>query len=196
MEEEKLLASHGSIHKYMKSLVLRMVGPESLREKLLHEMDVATQRHLRLWTTGGGVQVLDASHTHMLFEFVVGKLLSYDEAKQSKKLGDNYKPFKDGLVSLPLNIPGTTFHACMQAHTRAMKAIEEIYLERKASKLPGNDFLDHIIEETKKEDAFLTDTNITKLLFVLLLAGYESTSQAVTLVTKFIAEHYNNLYLN
>ena len=74
-----------------------------------------------------------------------------------------------------------------------MKTIEEIYLERKASKMPVNDFLDHIVEETKKDDTFLNDDNVVKLLFTLLLAGYESTSQAVTLVTKFIFEHPNVL---
>ncbi|KAK4848091.1 hypothetical protein QYF36_009214 [Acer negundo] len=50
----------------------------------------------------------------MLLELVAGKLLSYDESKQAKKLEENYKTFKDGLVSLPLNIPGRNFHACMQ----------------------------------------------------------------------------------
>ncbi|KAK3194882.1 hypothetical protein Dsin_026192 [Dipteronia sinensis] len=192
MVGEKLLASHGSIHRYMKNLVLRMVGSESLRVKLLHEMDVATQRHLRSWATDGRVHVIDASQK-MLLELVAGKLLSYDESKQAKKLGENYKTFKDGLVSLPLNIPGTTFHASIQAQKRAMKTIEEIYLERKASKIPMNDFLDHIVEEAKKEDTFLNDTNVVKLLFSLLLAGYDSTSQAVTLVTKFISEHPNVL---
>ncbi|KAK1560148.1 hypothetical protein Q3G72_022867 [Acer saccharum] len=186
--DEKLLASHGSIHKYMKNLILSFVGPESLRTKLLHQMDVATQRHLHSWATDGCVDVKDAS-PKMLFEFVAGKLLSYDEAKQSKKLGENLKTFKDGLTSIPLNIPGTTFHGCIQAHKRAMKAIEEIYLERKASKIPGNDFLDNIIAETTKKDTFLNDTNVTKLLFAILLAGYESTSQAVTLVTKLVADH-------
>ncbi|KAK1560912.1 hypothetical protein Q3G72_032343 [Acer saccharum] len=116
---EKLLASHGSIHRYMRNLVLRMVGSESLKVKLLHEMDVATQRHLRSWATDGRVHVIDASQK-MLIELVAGKLLSYNESKQAKKLGENYKTFKDGLVSLPLNIPGTTFHACMQKEHEAI----------------------------------------------------------------------------
>ncbi|TXG62801.1 hypothetical protein EZV62_009795 [Acer yangbiense] len=59
--------------------------------------------------------------------------------------------------------------------------------------MPVNDFLDHIVEETKKEDTFLNDTNVVNLLFGLLLAGYESTSHAITLVTKFISEHPNVL---
>ncbi|KAI9180168.1 hypothetical protein LWI28_001917 [Acer negundo] len=192
MVGEKLLASHGSIHRYLRNLVLRMVGSESLRVKLLHEMDVATQRHLRSWATDGRVHVIDASQK-MSLELIAGKLLSYNESKQAKKLGENYKTFKDGLVSLPLNIPGTTFHASMQAQKRAMKTIEEIYLERKASRIPANDFLDHIVEETMKEDTFINDTNVVKLLFSLLFASYESISQAVTLVTKFISEHPNVL---
>ncbi|KAK2650409.1 hypothetical protein Ddye_017898 [Dipteronia dyeriana] len=83
MVGEKLLASHGSIHRYMKNLVLRMVGSDSLRVKLLHEMDVATQRHLRSWANDGRVLVIDASQK-MLLQLVAGKLLGCDESKQAK----------------------------------------------------------------------------------------------------------------
>lgn len=44
--EQSLLAYHGVFHKYLKNLTLTMIGPESLKEALLHEMDVATQKHL------------------------------------------------------------------------------------------------------------------------------------------------------
>ena len=60
MVGEKTLASHGSIHRYLRNLVLRMVSSETLKVKLLHEMDVATQRHLRSCATDGRVHVIDA----------------------------------------------------------------------------------------------------------------------------------------
>lgn len=59
-----------------------------------------------------------------------------------------------------------------------MKTVEEICLRRKDSKMSGNDYLDSIIEEANKHD-FLNDNSVTKLVFVILFAGYEATSQAV-----------------
>ena len=50
----------------------------------------------------------------MIFEYFAKKLISYDESKASRKLRENYKAFMDGLISFPLNIPGTAYHACLQ----------------------------------------------------------------------------------
>ena len=50
----------------------------------------------------------------MILEYFAKKLISYDESKALRKLRENYKAFADGLVSFPLNIPGTAYHACLQ----------------------------------------------------------------------------------
>ena len=44
--EQSLLAYHGVFHKYLKNLTLTMIGPESLKEVLLHEMDAITRNYL------------------------------------------------------------------------------------------------------------------------------------------------------
>ena len=54
----------------------------------------------------------------MIFECFAKKLLSYEESKASKKLMENYIAFLDGLMSFPLNIPGTTYRACLKVCTR------------------------------------------------------------------------------
>ncbi|RVW85178.1 Cytochrome P450 708A2 [Vitis vinifera] len=46
MGEQSLLAYHGVFHKYLKNLTLSMIGPESLKEVLLHEMDAVTRKYL------------------------------------------------------------------------------------------------------------------------------------------------------
>ncbi|KAL5792481.1 hypothetical protein ACOSP7_001075 [Xanthoceras sorbifolium] len=184
--EDSLLAKHGNPHKYIKNLALHFVGPENLKAKLLHEMDVATQRHLHSWATNGSVEVKDACR-NMMFEFVAKKLMSYDETNDSRKLGDHMKKFMNGLIAFPLNIPGTAFHASVKGHKKIMKEFEDMYEERRASNVPGNDFLDYMVEDSKKENTLLNDPKvISKLLFAVLLAGYDSTSQALTLATKFI----------
>ena len=46
MGEQSLLAYHGVFHKYLKNLTLSMIGPESLKEVLLHETDAITRKYL------------------------------------------------------------------------------------------------------------------------------------------------------
>ena len=59
-------------------------------------------------------QNIDLITLQMIFKYLAKKLISYDESKASRKLRENYKAFMDGLVSFPLNIPGTAYHACLQ----------------------------------------------------------------------------------
>ncbi|CBI38770.3 unnamed protein product, partial [Vitis vinifera] len=165
MGEQSLLAYHGVFHKYLKNLTLSMIGPESLKEVLLHEMDA------------------------MVFEYFAKKLFGYEEAKASKKLRESYKAFLDGLISFPLNIPGTAFHACLKGRENAIKVINNVINERKSSQKLCHDFLDFLLEEAKSKDTILNEAIIVDLVFLLLFASYETTSEAITLVMKFLSDH-------
>lgn len=53
----------------------------------------------------------------MIFEYFAKLLIGYDEEMAPKgKLRDNFQAFMDGLISFPLNIPGTAYHACLQVN--------------------------------------------------------------------------------
>ncbi|KAJ4727017.1 Cytochrome P450 [Melia azedarach] len=151
-------------------------------------MNEATRRHLQSWAELGAVDVKEVA-SDMIFEYFSRKLISYDEKKNQRKLRENYTAFIEGLISFPLNIPGTKFHACIQGRNSAIKVIKEIYEQRKASNKPGNDFLDHILEEVAREDTILNEAIAIDLIFVLLFATYETTSAAITLLTKYIFDH-------
>ena len=58
---QNFLSQHGSIHKYLRSLVLHLTGREILRQKFLHEIDQTTRAHLHSWASSPGtVNVRDA----------------------------------------------------------------------------------------------------------------------------------------
>ncbi|KAI8005253.1 Cytochrome P450 87A3 [Camellia lanceoleosa] len=129
----------------------------------------------------------------MIFEYFAKKLFSYDDKEGLKKLRANYKAFLNGFILFPLNIPGTAYYACMQGRKNVVKVIKDVFKERKQSQVPRHDFLDHLLEEVKKEGTFLTEEIAMDLVFVLLFATYETTSTAVTFATKFLADHPSTL---
>ncbi|KAL7204284.1 hypothetical protein ACSBR2_017369 [Camellia fascicularis] len=186
--DQSLLQYHGLFHKYLKNLILKLTGRENLKETLLHEMDGHTSRSMHSWASNGNFDVKDGI-AEMIFEYFAKKLFSYDDKEGLKKLRANYKAFLDGLISFPLNIPGTAYYACMQGRKNVVKVIKDAFKERKQSQVPHHDFLDHLLEEVKKEGTFLTEEIAMDLVFVLLFATYETTSTAVTFATKFLAEH-------
>lgn len=55
--------------------------------------------------------------------------------------------------------------------------------------MTGHDFLDRVLEEVEKENAVLNDSNAIDLLLVLLFAAFETVSQSITLITKYLADH-------
>ncbi|KAL6322222.1 hypothetical protein AAG906_005175 [Vitis piasezkii] len=95
MGEQSLLAYHGVFHKYLKNLTLSMIGPESLKEVLLHEMDAVTRKYLHSCSSYASFD--------MVFEYFAKKLFGYEEAKL----------FLMALYHFPKH-PGTAFHACLK----------------------------------------------------------------------------------
>ncbi|XVF33398.1 hypothetical protein REPUB_Repub17cG0165200 [Reevesia pubescens] len=186
--EESLLVHHGNVHKFLKNLILRLVSPENLKAKVLSGMDEATRMHLGSWASIGNIDVKEGT-SKMIFEYFTKILIGYDEELAPKgKLRDSFQAFFDGLISFPLNIPGTAYHACLQGRKNACKVIKDIFEKRKASKTPCNDFLDHVLKELESEDPFLTEQAAIDLIFVLLFASHETTSAASTSAIKFISE--------
>lgn len=50
----------------------------------------------------------------MIFDLTAKKLISYDPEKSSENLRENFEAFIKGLISFPLDIPGTAYHKCLQ----------------------------------------------------------------------------------
>ncbi|PON85217.1 Cytochrome P450, E-class, group IV [Trema orientale] len=185
---DAFLGQHGVIHKYIRNLVLHIVSPEKLKENLLSELDKAISTRMLSWATQGIVDMKQAS-SNLLFEFFVKKAISYDESKNSKKLKEKYNAFLDGLISFPLNIPGTAYHACLKGRKDALKVIKDILEDRKASKTNNDDFLDYLLGELKKENALLNEKMVIEMVFILLFGSYESTSTLIALTVKFVFDH-------
>ena len=52
----------------------------------------------------------------MIFDLTAKKLISYDSEKSPENLRENFVAFMKGLISFPLNIPGTAYHKCLQVY--------------------------------------------------------------------------------
>ncbi|XP_043717919.1 cytochrome P450 87A3-like [Telopea speciosissima] len=187
--EESLISVHGFVHKYLRSLILSIFGSENLKEKLLPAMEQQTIKHLKFWTSQDSIE-LKYGISSMIFELVAKKLISYDEEISSKKLLESFMIFIRGLISFPLNVPGTTYYKCLQGQKKIMKMLKELLDERVASpEKQHGDFFDIIIKEIKKEGSLLSERIALHLLFTLLFASYETTSEVLAFGMKMLEEH-------
>ncbi|KAF4403914.1 hypothetical protein G4B88_014370 [Cannabis sativa] len=115
---------HGFMYKYLKNMVLNLFGPESLK-RMLNEVEQTTNRNLQHWSTQNMVE-LKESTARMIFDLTAKKLISYDGNNSSENLRENFVAFIQGLISFPLNIPGTAYHKCLQLLTDHPLVLKEL----------------------------------------------------------------------
>ncbi|KAJ6393726.1 hypothetical protein OIU77_023041 [Salix suchowensis] len=184
---------HGFMYKYLKNMVLNLFGPESLK-KMLPEVEQTASKRLQLWSRQESVELKEATAT-MIFDLTAKKLISYDQENSPENLRDNFVAFIQGLISFPLDIPGTAYHECLQGRKRAMRMLKNLLQERRANpRKHESDFFDFMLEELQKEKTILTEEIALDLMFVLLFASFETTSLALTSAVKFLSD--NPLVLN
>ncbi|KAM0858203.1 hypothetical protein ACQ4PT_047983 [Festuca glaucescens] len=184
----------GTMFKYLKNMVLRFFGPESLRESILRDVEHAVCSSLCTWSTLPAVELKEAVST-MVFELSANKLLGL-EPSRSKVLRKSFFDFVRGLISFPLYLPGTAYYACMQGRMSAMGVLRQVLEERKRSAQalgggarPHGDFLDYVVQEITKEKPVLTEGMALDLMFLLLFASFHTTSLALTLAVKLLSDH-------
>ncbi|KAJ6345491.1 hypothetical protein OIU78_008196 [Salix suchowensis] len=188
LEGETSLNVIGKVHRYIRSITLNHFGVESLKESLLPKIEDMLHTNLSKWATQGPVDIKHVISV-MVFNFTASKILGYDAENSKEKLSDNYTRMMNNFISLPLNIPGTSFHQCMQDREKMLKMLKDTLMERlnDPSKRRG-DFLDQAIDDMETEK-FLTVDSITHLLFGILFASFESISTILTLTFKFLSEN-------
>ncbi|KAJ6716240.1 CYTOCHROME P450 26 [Salix koriyanagi] len=163
-EGESKVTAIGRVHRYLRGITLNHFGGESLREKMLPQIEVAVNDNLCNWSTQGPVEVKSAI-SRMIFNFTAKVAFGYDvETSKGEKI-ENLPNFIKSLMSFPLNIPGTTFHKCMK----------DIFLIKPL-------MIWH-------QRSFLTEDFIAELAFGILFAAFESVSTTLTLAIKFLAEN-------
>ncbi|XP_031273121.1 cytochrome P450 87A3-like [Pistacia vera] len=178
---------HGFMYRYLKNMVLNLFGPESLR-KMLPEVEQVACRKLQRWSSQDTVELKEATAS-MIFDLTAKKLISYDQDNSSENLRENFVAFIQGLISFPLDIPGTAYHKCLQGRQRAMKMLKNMLQERRENpRKHRTDFYDYVLEELQKETTILTEAIALDLMFVLLFASFETTSLALTLAVKFLSD--------
>ncbi|GMY34189.1 cytochrome P450 87A3-like [Fagus crenata] len=180
--------AHKNIHKYLRNLILGSFGPEVLKDKMLPKLEDAINQRLLGWSKLSSLEV-KKSTSSLIFDFTAKQLFSYEAEKSSENIGESFTNFLQGLMSFPINIPGTAYYNCLQNQKKAINLITSVLEERKQNpELRKGDFLDQILADMKTE-TFLNDNFITYMMFGLLLASFETISSTLTLAIKLINDH-------
>ncbi|XP_059627233.1 beta-amyrin 16-alpha-hydroxylase CYP87D16-like [Cornus florida] len=177
------------VQKYVRSLVLNHFGAGSIREKLLPQFHEVVRETLCAWSRQDSLEMKSAA-AKMTLDFGAKQLFSYDPEEWPEKLSDLFKNFEQGLMSLPLNIPGTAHHRCLMNHKKVSNMMRDELRRRLAStdKRHQEDLLDHFIRDMNTEQ-FLAEDFIVQHMFGFLFIIFDSVSTSIALAIKLLAEH-------
>ncbi|KAK4431191.1 cytochrome [Sesamum alatum] len=179
-----------SSRKYTRSLTLNHFGVEALKGKLLPQIEVMVHKTLSNWSSRESVEVKSETVT-MAIDFAARQIFSGDLENAPLKISDMFRDLVEGLMSFPINLPGTAHHKCLQIHKKVREMMREVLRKRLAEgerRHGHGDLLDHIIED-KKTETFLNEDFIVQLMFGLLFVTSDSISTTLALAFKLLAEH-------
>ncbi|CAL5376912.1 unnamed protein product [Camellia sinensis] len=179
----------GNVQKYMRNTTLSWFGVEGIRVNLFSQIEQVIQTTLRHWSTN---QIVDVKHdaASMIFDFTLKQLISYDWEKSSEKpLSKRFSSLLHGLLCLPLDIPGTTFHQTVKDRKEMLSIMRDAIVERMNS--PNKiqmDFFDTVMEDLKTQK-FVTPDFLSNFMFGILFSNYEPITSVILLSLKLLSEH-------
>ncbi|XP_022726427.1 cytochrome P450 87A3-like [Durio zibethinus] len=178
------------VHKYVRNLILSHFGVESLKETLLSPLEATVRETISTWSNQESVEVKDAVSA-MAFDFATREIYSSDAENFSQNLREKFTCLSRGLLSFPLNIPGTTYNKCLKNRKAALDLLSMLVKKRRASPDQMHkkvDVLDHVLQDMTSEK-FLTEDFIVQLMFGLSFVSFETVSGAATMLINLLGNN-------
>ncbi|XP_043709535.1 cytochrome P450 90B1-like [Telopea speciosissima] len=183
-----MLVLVGDMHRDMRMISLNFMSNFRLRTHLLPEVERHTLLVLRSWKENSLFSAQDEAKK-FTFNLMAKHIMSMDPGKpETEQLKREYITFMKGVVSAPLNFPGTAYWKALQSRTTILKVIERKMEERIPKR---NDFdecervEDDLLGWVLKNSNLSTE-QILDLILSLLFAGHETSSVAISLAIYFL----------
>nr|GMC57576.1 cytochrome P450 90B1 [Ipomoea batatas]GMC62635.1 cytochrome P450 90B1 [Ipomoea batatas] len=178
-----MLVLVGEMHRDMRSISLNFLSNARLRTQLLKEVEKHTLLVLGSWQENSVICAQDEAKK-FTFNFMAEHIMSLEPGNvETEKLKKEYITFMKGVVSAPLNFPGTAYRKALQSRSTILKFIERKMEERGQGimKEQDNDLLGWVLNNSS-----LSKEQILDLVLSLLFAGHETSSVAIALAIFFL----------
>lgn len=119
--------------------------------------------------------------------------MSVVDANHVAKLGNRFHMVASGIISVPIDIPGTPFNKAIKAAKAIRKELLQIIRQRKVDLGEGKasatqDILSHMLTTCDENGQFMNELDIADKILGLLIGGHDTASVACTFIVKFLAE--------
>ncbi|KAK4266698.1 hypothetical protein QN277_027579 [Acacia crassicarpa] len=187
-----LVTKVGYDAKTMRKLLMSFLNPEALKNYLA-KMDSVACCHINTHWQGKEVVLVYPTVKQYAFELACCLFASIEDPTQVSRLSPQFDEFLKGVISFPINLPGTRFHCAMKAANAIRELLKLIIKKRrvdleenKAS--PTQDLLSHLLVTPDSSGRFLTEIEIIDNILLLLFAGHDTSRSVITSVIKYLGQ--------
>ncbi|KAL3518913.1 hypothetical protein ACH5RR_021502 [Cinchona calisaya] len=181
--------------KTMRKMLSNFLNPDAFMRLYSKKIDLVTQQHIRIHWQGKEEVIVFPTAKLYTFELACCLFLSLEDPNRIAKLAAKFNIFLEGLISNPINFPGTRFYQAHRATAAIKKELVEIVRERRVAlemgrASPSQDLLSHLlVTPIENSGAFISETIIVNNILMLLFAGHDTSTSAITWLVKSLGEH-------
>lgn len=179
----------------------QFLKPEAL-ERYISIMDHIAQRHFADdWENKNEVFVFSLTKRYT-FWLACRLFLSIDDPHHVAKLAGPFHCVASGVISMPINLPGTKFNRAIKAANFVREEVVKIIRRRKidlagGKASPMQEILSHMLLASDENGEFMGEMDIADKIIGLLVGGHDTASATCTFIVKFLAEFphiYHKVY--
>ncbi|KAF8400112.1 hypothetical protein HHK36_013408 [Tetracentron sinense] len=187
--------------KKMRSMLPGFLKPEAL-QRYIGLMDGIAQRHFESnWDNKQEVIVFPLAK-RFTFWLACRLFMSIEDPDHVAKFADPFNVIASGIISIPIDLPGTPFNRAIKASKFIRKELLVIIKQRKMDLADNRasstqDILSHMLLARDGEGQYMNELDIADKILGLLIGGHDTASAAITFVVKYLAELpevYNEVY--
>ncbi|XP_050216155.1 beta-amyrin 28-monooxygenase-like [Mercurialis annua] len=168
----------------MRKFVTPVLKPDTLRS-YVSVVDAKTKQLLQARWDGKREVEVHPFAKDLTFILACRLLLGIDDEKAISELQKPFGPFSTGLLSLPIDLPGTNFRRAVKAAKQLRGEFEVMIKQWKSDISQSHGMLSqHLVEEGQSG----SDAEMAIRILALISASYDNVSTAMTFVVKYLAE--------
>ncbi|XP_058107748.1 beta-amyrin 28-monooxygenase-like [Magnolia sinica] len=178
--------------KQTRKLLMTFLKPEAL-QKYVGTMDAVARRHFEVeWEGKAEVMVFHLIKTYT-FYLACSLFASIEDSDQVLKLGREFDVMIKGILTLPLNIPGTRFYRATRAAEAIRRELRVMIQQRRVDLLEGKasptqDLLSYLLVTPDDNGQFMVEKEIVDNFLVMLFAGHDTSASTLMMIIKYVAE--------
>ncbi|XP_077212432.1 cytochrome P450 90D2-like isoform X2 [Tasmannia lanceolata] len=186
MGNSSILLINGSLQRRVHGLIGAFFKSPHLKVQITQDMQKYVQETMENWKDDQLVYIQDETK-HIAFQILVKALISLDPGEEMEFLKQQFQEFIAGLISLPINLPGSRLYRSLQAKKRMVKLVHKIIQERRKRNTTcrPRDVIDVLLNDTSEE---LTVDLISDNMIDLMIPGEDSVPVLMTLAIKYLSD--------